>query len=73
MSYELTFSENEFLYCWNCGEVLEEAKMIHWQRSFHKEILCDECIGYKFYQWLGILICERENLSSEQTKIGDEE
>ena len=44
-SYKTTFRNDEKLSCWCCGEEIEEATLIEWQRGFEKEILCDACLG----------------------------
>jgi len=33
------------LTCFYCGEEVEEATLIEWQKGFEKEILCDACLG----------------------------
>ena len=36
------------LTCFICGEEVEEASLIEWQKGYEKEILCDKCLGECF-------------------------
>ena len=37
--------KEENLTCWNCGDECENAVIIEWKRDYHKEIICDACLG----------------------------
>ena len=45
MRYTLDFREDDTLTCWYCGEAVEKATIIEWQKGHQKEILCDTCLG----------------------------
>ena len=44
-TYKFMTRTDYALTCWICGEEVEEATLIEWNRSFEKEIVCDACLG----------------------------
>ena len=44
MKYEIDYGAG-LLSCWCCGNEVDEAVLIEWQRGFEQEINCQDCFA----------------------------